>query len=118
MKVAFCIRENHEMGRASALVRCHRDSGNITAASILLLSLKSASNTKDMLHWQTCQLILLSHLVNSQMASSAINNDIAISQFSFYPSNFVFFRSLDSHRVYPCFLSMAIQWSILFPLMR
>ena len=70
-----------------------------------------------MLNWQTCQWILLSHLVHSQISSSAINSDIAISQSSSHPLELSFFRSL-AHRVYPCILSMAFQWSVLFPLQR
>ena len=34
-------------GREPALVRCHHDSGNVKAASLLLLRFKKASITKD-----------------------------------------------------------------------
>ena len=46
--MAFCIRDNHDIGRARArTVRCHNDSGNNRAASLLLLRFKKASSAKD-----------------------------------------------------------------------
>ena len=46
--MAFSIRDNHEMGRARArIVRCHHDSGNNKAASLLLQKFKQVSSAKD-----------------------------------------------------------------------
>ena len=54
--MAFCIRDNHEMGRA--LSPSHLDAiatlEIIKAASLLILSYAKVSNTKDMLKRQTC----------------------------------------------------------------
>ena len=50
---ALRIRDNHEMGRQGREPfpsRCHHDSGNNKAASLLLLSFAKLSNTKDMLN--------------------------------------------------------------------
>ena len=73
-RMAFRIRDNHEMGRAFSPF--HPDAiatlGLIKeAASLLLLGYAKVSNTKDMLHRQICQGIfcVLDSSPNAHMLS-------------------------------------------------
>ena len=57
--MAFCIRDYHEMRRARAhMVRCHHESGNNKAASLLRLLRFKVSNRQVYQKEQTCEGIL------------------------------------------------------------